>query len=276
MRLEAPRRIVFERLKPFEYGRLAERPLDKNERAIPFRGRVEMACIAAFARREFRSRPKLVGGQAEPAVDLPHGLRVGRLEDTDHPGRGIGVDITAQPIDPVQIETPRRATRAGGVGFDVHSIREGTLYIEWMTQRHYLESVKDDQDLDPQFKSLLRHHWTEEAQHAKLDTLIVEALAVRCTAAEVGTAVDGYLEIDAFLDSGLRQQVEFDLDSFEVASGRALSSAEWEAFIARQMQAARWTFLGSGMSHPRFEATLRAAAPAAAAAKVAEVAPVFS
>jgi len=33
------------------------------------------------------------------------------------------------------------------------------LHIEWMTQRHFLDSVQDDQALDPQFKSLLRHHW---------------------------------------------------------------------------------------------------------------------
>ena len=26
------------------------------------------------------------------------------------------------------------------------------LGIEWMTQKHYLESVRDDEDLDPQFK----------------------------------------------------------------------------------------------------------------------------
>ncbi len=42
------------------------------------------------------------------------------------------------------------------------------LGIEWMTQKHYLDSVRDDKDLDPQFKSLLRHHWMEEAQHTKL------------------------------------------------------------------------------------------------------------
>ena len=51
------------------------------------------------------------------------------------------------------------------------------LHIEWMTQRHYLDSVRDDQGFDLQFKRLLRHHWMEEAQHAKLDTLIVEALS---------------------------------------------------------------------------------------------------
>lgn len=51
------------------------------------------------------------------------------------------------------------------------------LGIEWMTQQHYLESVRDDEDLDPQFKSLLRYHWMEEAQHTKLDTLMVQASA---------------------------------------------------------------------------------------------------
>src|SRR5678816_1596136 len=50
------------------------------------------------------------------------------------------------------------------------------LGIEWMTQAHYLDSIRDDEDLDPQFKSLLRHHWVEEAQHTKLDTLMVQAL----------------------------------------------------------------------------------------------------
>ena len=46
-----------------------------------------------------------------------------------------------------------------------------------MTQGHYVESVQNDQELDPQFKSLLKHHWMEEAQHTKLDTLMVEAIA---------------------------------------------------------------------------------------------------
>ena len=44
------------------------------------------------------------------------------------------------------------------------------LMIEWMSQQHYLGSIRDDGDLDPLFKSLLKNHWMEEAQHAKLDT----------------------------------------------------------------------------------------------------------
>src|SRR5262249_55696504 len=33
-----------------------------------------------------------------------------------------------------------------------------TLHIEWMVQRHYIDSIKDDKELDRQFKSLLKHH----------------------------------------------------------------------------------------------------------------------
>src|SRR5678815_2420646 len=86
------------------------------------------------------------------------------------------------------------------------------LHIEWMTQRHYLDSVKDAQDLDPQFKSLLKHHWMEESQHAKLDTLMVEALAAVCASDEIDRAVEGYLEIGGMLDAGLMQQTAFDMD----------------------------------------------------------------
>jgi hypothetical protein len=59
-----------------------------------------------------------------------------------------------------------------------------TLHIEWMVQSHYVDSVRDNQNLDPQFKSLLKHHWLEEVQHAKLDTLMVEALAKDATKTE--------------------------------------------------------------------------------------------
>lgn len=90
------------------------------------------------------------------------------------------------------------------------------LHIEWMTQRHFVDSVHEDGTLDPQFKSLLRHHWMEEAQHAKLDTLMVEA----------------------------------------------------------QHQAMRWTFLGSGMTHPKFLASVEGIDPAARR-EVEKMAPAF-
>lgn len=148
------------------------------------------------------------------------------------------------------------------------------LHIEWMTQRHYLESVRDDGGLDPQFTSLLRFHWMEEAQHAKLDTLIVGAMANACSERDRRTAVEDYAKIGAFLDGGLKQQTAFDVEAFERASGRLLRSEQRAALVEAQHQAMRWTFLGSGMTHPRFLETLERLGPEARR-QVEEMAPAF-
>lgn len=149
------------------------------------------------------------------------------------------------------------------------------LQTEWMTQRHYVDSVHDDQALDPQFASLLRHHWMEEAQHAKLDTLMVAALAQACRPEEIDRALDEYQAIGAMLDDGLAQQAAFDLESLQRATGRALASDERAAFLTTQHQALRWTFLGSGMTHPAFLATVEHLRPGARAA-IEAMAPTFS
>lgn len=138
-----------------------------------------------------------------------------------------------------------------------------TLHIEWMVQRHYVDSIKDDQQLDPQFKSLLKHHWMEEVQHAKLDTLMVESLAAGRSEEQIMRGVEEYIEIGGFIDGGLTQQVEFDLDSFERATGRQLTDAEKEEFRRVQLQANRWTYLGTGMTHEKVLETLASLTPKA-------------
>ncbi len=148
------------------------------------------------------------------------------------------------------------------------------LHIEWMTQRHYVESVKDDQDLDPQFKSLLRHHWMEEAQHAKLDTLMVEAIAENCRVAELEGAVREYLELGMMFDDALRQQTTFDKEAFCRATGRVFSKTEQDEFMTIQHQANRWTYLGTGMSHPNVLATVESFSPPSRA-RIEQIAPAF-
>jgi hypothetical protein len=148
------------------------------------------------------------------------------------------------------------------------------LHIEWMTQRHYIDSVKDDRQLDAQFKSLLKHHWMEEAQHAKLDVLMVESMAASLSKDEIGRAIDDYLKIGGLLDGALKQQVEFDLDSFTRATGRKLSVSERDEFAAVQQQSNRWTYLGSGMTHPNFLTTL-ASIHSGARARIEAIATTF-
>jgi hypothetical protein len=141
------------------------------------------------------------------------------------------------------------------------SVALAILHIEWMTQRHFQESVHDNGALDPQFKSLLKHHWMEEMQHAQLDTLMVETLAQGLSQGQIEEAIEGYIAIGGFLDEGLKQQTRFDLDAFMAASGRILTSTEQGEFLGVQHQANRWTYLGSGMTHPNFLRTLGQLSP---------------
>jgi hypothetical protein len=148
------------------------------------------------------------------------------------------------------------------------------LHIEWMTLLHYVSSVRDNVDIDPQFSSLLRHHWLEEAQHAKLDTLVVESIAQTMNEQEVQQGVDDYLAIGGMLDGGLAQQMEMDLASFMRATGRKLSESEAACYRTVQQRSYRQTFLSSGMRHERFQSILTAISPEGAK-KVAEVAEVL-
>ena len=169
---------------------------------------------------------------------------------------------------------PPEAVASEVLKHDPLAVSFAILGIEWMTQAHYTESVRDNGDLDPQFKSLLKHHWMEEMQHAQIDTLITEALAETRDAEEREAAAGEYLEIGAFLDAGLKQQAAFDLAAFECAANRTLKNGEREEFIRVQHQAMRWTFLGSGLTHPQLVATLEKVTPAGAKT-IAGVAPAF-
>ena len=172
-----------------------------------------------------------------------------------------------------QMIGPSEAIGAKVLSHDPLAVGLVILMIEWMTQQHYLGSIRDDGDIDPLFKSLMRHHWMEEAQHAKLDTLIVDALAEGRSEDEIQRAIDEFFEIGMFLDEGLKAQAGFNVDALEKVIGRKIENRE--ELIAQQHQAARWTYLGSGLVHERFQATLEAISPKAAA-RIAEAAPMFA
>jgi hypothetical protein len=174
---------------------------------------------------------------------------------------------------PCQVIGPAEAIAAEVLRHDPLAVALAILHIEWMTQSHYLDSVRDDGGIDPLFKSLLRHHWIEEAQHAKLDTLMVLALAGGRSEVEIIAAANEYLEIGAFLDGGLAQQADLNLQAFEQAIGRLLPNRA--ELFRQQHQAARWTYLGSGMVHPLFVETLEHISPAARA-HIDAVAPQFA
>ena len=59
-------------------------------------------------------------------------------------------------------------------------------------------------------------------------------------------------------------QVQLDIESLQTAVGRSFTDTEKQEIQAAQEKSYRWTFLGSGMSHPKFLQTVNEVSPAAA------------
>ena len=125
-----------------------------------------------------------------------------------------------------------------------------TAIIEWFTQLHYIEHVRDDSDLDGLFRDLLRFHWMEEAQHAKLDTLLIGEVAEQLTLEERETAIDEVIELGGAIDGLLAQQIGLNIEALEKVTGRTFTAAEKEEITTKTQRAWRWTFLVSGLQHP--------------------------
>ena len=125
-----------------------------------------------------------------------------------------------------------------------------TAIIEWFTQLHYIEHVRDDSDLDGLFRDILRFHWMEEAQHAKLDTLLIGEVAEHLTLEERETAIDEVLELGGAIDGLLAQQIGLNIEALGKVTGRTFTAAEKEEITTKTRRAWRWTFLVSGLEHP--------------------------
>ncbi len=127
-----------------------------------------------------------------------------------------------------------------------------TSMIEWFTQQHYVEHVQDAGDLDPLFRDILKFHWIDEAQHAKADSLLIKEVAGSFSAAERESAVDELLELGGAIDGLLAQQVDMDITALQNVTGRHFSAVEREDISSHQRRAYRWTFIVSGLEHPKF------------------------
>jgi hypothetical protein len=127
-----------------------------------------------------------------------------------------------------------------------------TSMIEWFTQLHYVEHVRDRAELDELFRDILRFHWIDESRHARMDSLLIDEVASEVSAGEREKAIDELLELGGAVDGLLAQQVELDIDALQVATGRSFTEPERNEIRTHQRRAYRWTFLVSGLQHPNF------------------------
>jgi hypothetical protein len=127
-----------------------------------------------------------------------------------------------------------------------------TSLIEWFTQLHYLEHVRDDEELDELFRDILKFHWIDESQHAKADSLLIDEIAGELSEEEREGAVDELLELGMAIDGLLAKQIDLDIETLAGATGRMFSEDEKEEIRNHQRRAYRWTFLVSGLEHASF------------------------
>jgi hypothetical protein len=123
--------------------------------------------------------------------------------------------------------------------------------IEWFVQVHYTEHVQDAGDLDGLFRDLLKYHWLDEAQHAKIDTMLIAEMVEDMPLAEREAAIDEVLDLGGAIDGLLQQQIGMNIDALEAATGRTFSAVERDEIAAKTLKAWRWTFLVSGLEHPK-------------------------
>lgn len=127
-----------------------------------------------------------------------------------------------------------------------------TAAIEWFTQLHYLTCFKDDAALDPFTRHIFKCHWLEESQHARMDHLETLRAFDGMADADRDMAVDDVIDLVGTLEGLLRKQAAFDVENLERYLDRALPAAARDEVYARVLEAKRYTFIETGVTHPNF------------------------
>ena len=139
------------------------------------------------------------------------------------------------------------------------------LALEWGTQRHYVESVRDGGTADALYASLLKAHWVEEAQHTKVDMLEIAALAGVMSDEDVTAAFDDLLAIAALVETVFAGQARAEVEALAAMRRRRLAedeAAELHRVLHRSLSA---IMEGVGLGHPTFGGVARALSPQGAA-----------
>jgi hypothetical protein len=141
------------------------------------------------------------------------------------------------------------------------------LALEWGTQRHYVESIRDHtaESGDSLYVEVLKAHWVEEAQHAKSDALEVAQLAREMSPEELAAAFGHIADIGQLIDATLVGQVSEEIGTFTTVTGRALSHTEERRLRDTLYHSMSAIIAGVALSHPGFTKAARELCPEGAA-----------
>ena len=123
---------------------------------------------------------------------------------------------------------------------------------EWMTLLHYLSCFKDNEALDPFTRHIFKAHWQEESQHARMDHLETLRAFKDISDHDRQVAIEDVIDLVGAVDGLLQQQAELDVQNFERYIDRSLKGSQRKEVYARVLDAKRYTFIESGVTHPNF------------------------
>jgi hypothetical protein len=128
-----------------------------------------------------------------------------------------------------------------------------TAAIEWFTQLHYLSCFKDNDALDPFTQQIFKCHWLEESQHARMDHLETLRAFSGIGPERRDAAVADLIELVGAVDGLLQQQAGLDVENLQRYLDRGLSPSTLQEVYAAVLDAKRYTFITSGVTHPNFQ-----------------------
>jgi hypothetical protein len=138
------------------------------------------------------------------------------------------------------------------------------LALEWGTQRHYLQSVRDGA-ADPLYAALLKAHWIEEAQHTKADVLEIAQLARRQHPDQLRAAFDHVQALGALVDDAFAGQAAAEVATLQEVTGRRLDAGQAHRLHATLHRSLRAIMADVGLTHPEFARIAVALSPEGAA-----------
>lgn len=124
------------------------------------------------------------------------------------------------------------------------------LYLEASTLLHFTDAIRDDRGLEPTFVRMLKAHWQEESQHAKLDVLALSDLIAQASPEELDTSIEQLFTVLGAFDTWvIATQAQLDVQSLERAIGRALTDAQKAALL--ELRPLRYTFIELALQNPQ-------------------------
>lgn len=127
-----------------------------------------------------------------------------------------------------------------------------TLHLEIITQDHYLQFKRQDTECDELFFNLLKHHWVEESQHAKIDKIVLYEKCEDQPQEMLKLVFDQYIDILKTFTGVMFQQAKLNIEDLSVI--HELNNSQEEDLVQKIYHLYVDMFITLGLKHKEMNA----------------------